>query len=810
MSRYAKAYIGATILVGSAALAAALMTWRSEQLLRFVFYLGCALLCSPLKVRLPGIGSTLSVNYLFILIGVTSLSLAQTAVIACGCTLAQCLWKPKRKPSIVQLLFNVASAGIASTCSYVVYHAAWVGVAGDNLPARLFLGSSVYFLVNTLSIAGVVALVERKRLWKIWHQNFFWTAPQYLVGAALAGAIRNCETYVSWQWSLLILPAVYLIFRSYRLYLSRLDEEKRHVGEVAELHLRTIEGLAMAIDAKDQITHEHVQRVQTYATGVAKELGLTEEQVQALQAAALLHDIGKLAVPEYILSKPGRLTPEEFEKVKVHPQVGADIVEHMKFPYPVAPIVAAHHEKWDGTGYPRGLKGDGIPIGARILSVVDCLDALTSDRQYRPALSAEKAIETIVAASGTSYDPMVVDIVRRRFASWHAKSATPVQKPSTQRPAITCQAKPGAGFEDSRAHTEEPAQFVSSIAAAREEFQILHEVTTELGNSLSVQETLFLLGTRLRSVIPHDAIAIYVCKEDKLVPQYVDGQDFHLLSSLEIPVGEGLSGWVAENQKPIVNGNPGVEPGYQDDPTRCGLKSALSVPLAGLSGVVGVLTLYQAERNGFTKDHLRILLAVASKVGRTLENALDYQQAQESATTDELTGLPNSRTLFLQLDAELARSKRTGGPLAVLVADLDGFKQVNDRFGHLVGNRVLKLVGTGFRELSREYDYVARMGGDEFVIVLPGITPEALDTKIQQIVRMVERVGRSVGCDDGGFSCSVGTSLFPADGIDAEELLAEADKRMYAMKQLHHQRSAYARALHSSSREHPAQTLLVQ
>src|SRR5205085_9712346 len=174
-------------------------------------------------------------------------------------------------------------------------------------------------------------------------------------------------------------------------------------------------------------------------------------------------------------------------------------------------------------------------------------------------------------------------------------------------------------------------------------------------------------------------------------------------------------------RKPIINGNPSVEPGYLNDPSKFStLRSALAVPLEGVAGIIGVLALYGADRDAFTADHLRILLAVSGTMALAIENALKYQQAENSATTDYLTGLPNARSLFMQLDRELARCKRDDTSLTVMVSDMDGFKQINDRFGHLEGNRVLRLFAHSLKETSREYDYVARMGGGEFVVIAAG------------------------------------------------------------------------------------------
>jgi diguanylate cyclase (GGDEF)-like protein/putative nucleotidyltransferase with HDIG domain len=596
------------------------------------------------------------------------------------------------------------------------------------------------------------------------------------------------ETFY-WETSLLLVPAIYVIYRSYRLYLGKLEDEKRHVEEMASLHLRTIEALALAIEAKDQTTHDHLQRVRVYAVEVAKELGVTDDEMQAVHAAALLHDIGKLAVPEHIISKPGRLTLEEFEKMKIHPVVGAEILERVRFPYPVVPIVRAHHEKWDGTGYPAGLKGQDIPIGARILSAVDYLDALASDRQYRRALPLDEVMQRLAAESGKSFDPKVVDILKKRYLALEKLALA--QFGREVNPLLSTEVKvergsaPAAGFEnisvkDGLGHE---ATFLSSIAAARQEAQTLFELSQDLGASLSLVETLSVFSVKLRSLVPYDAIAIYVRRNDELIPGYVNGDNFRLFSSLRIPLGQGLSGWVAHNKKPIINGNPSVEPGYLNDPTKFStLRSALAIPLEGVTGVIGVLALYRGERDAFTSDNLRILLAISSKMALAIENAEKYQQAENSATTDYLTGLPNARSLFLQLDRELARCKRDNSTLTVMVGDMDGFKQINDRFGHLEGNRVLRLFAQALKESCREYDYVARMGGDEFVVIAPGLPADASTKKAYQLRELAKQAGFEV-CAEEILSLSVGQAMYPQDGTDAEELLAEADRRMYMEKQ---------------------------
>jgi diguanylate cyclase (GGDEF)-like protein/putative nucleotidyltransferase with HDIG domain len=605
------------------------------------------------------------------------------------------------------------------------------------------------------------------------------------------------------------LPLIYWVYRSYRLYLARLEAEKervevekKHVEQIASLNMRTIEALALAIEAKDHTTHTHLQRVRTYAVEIAKEIGLSSDEIEALRAAALLHDIGKLAVPEHIINKPGRLTPEEFEKMKVHPIVGAEILDRVAFPYPVSPIVRAHHERWDGSGYPLGLAGEQIPIGARILSVVDCLDALASDRQYRPAIPLDRAMLTVQERSGSWFDPKVVDVLARRFVDLErmaqAQEAGHVPSGFAKELRVERGLAPATGFEKSIDQPSSDNDFLSSIASARQEAQAMFDLSQDLGNSLSLSETLSVLSMRLRKLIPYDSIAVFVNRNGWLLPELVSGENFRVLSSLKIRMGEGLCGWVAENCKPIINGNPQVEQGYVPDPKTATLASALVVPLQGLNGVVGVLAMYHSTQDAFTPDHLRILLAVASKVALSVENALKYQQAESSATTDFLTSLPNARSLFVHLAQEVTRCRRMKSSLAVMVCDIDGLKKINDSFGHLEGDKLLREFSLRLKDACRGYDYVARMGGDEFVVTAPGLTAEAAEEKIGRLNQAAIEAGRHT-CGREIVSLSVGTAFCPEDGYDVEALLAEADRRMYSVKQAHYAEAATKQGIMAQS-----------
>jgi putative nucleotidyltransferase with HDIG domain len=622
MPRTATFYIGLMVFAGTVILTQGLWNWSTQGWTRYLSYCVIALLASGMKVTLPAVSGTMSMNFLFVLIGISEFSRAETLMMGCLGILVQSVFHVKNRLRAVQVAFNVASMACSIEASYGVYHARFFEGGTLEAPIRLLLAAATFFVMNTLSIATVIALTERRHAWRVWRESYFWSFPNYLVGAAVAWIVNAASKLLGWQTSLLLLPILYVIYRYHSLYVDRLEEERKraeelraHAEEVAALHRRTIEVLALAIEAKDQTTHDHLERVEVYAVAVGEELGLEDGELEALRAAALLHDIGKLAVPEYIISKPGKLTPEEFEKMKTHTVVGAEIVEQIRFPYPVAPIVRSHHEKWDGTGYPDGLSGEQIPIGARILSAVDCLDALASDRQYRRALPLNEAIKIVEAEAGKAFDPKVAAILARRCVELerlatsgqsHAKA-----KLSTDLKIVRGDA-PAAGFEST----------TGAGSTSRDLMSFNNALSAEnlLAGCTDRESAFSMLRNSVRGVVPYDLLVLYRKSGECLTPEDLDGEDYRLFGSLEIPLGMGLSGWVAENAKSIINGNPSVEPGYLNDPTKFStLRSALAVPLVARGAVVGVLSLYRMQRDAFTSEDLARLLSATPAAAHALD-----------------------------------------------------------------------------------------------------------------------------------------------------------------------------------------------
>jgi diguanylate cyclase (GGDEF)-like protein/putative nucleotidyltransferase with HDIG domain len=723
------------------------------------------------------------------LLGNLELSLPEVLITGCIATALQELRMARFRVNIRELVYSVGSVAISIAAAYNAYHLIPALRQNPFFPTLLLASSLVFFF--HYFIAATILRDEHTPLKAFYRTRVYWLLPWFVAAGYLACMISSTSQQTKVPAAVLALPMLFVIDQGYRFYTDAKDKEKQHADDMDAVHLRTIEALAVAIEAKDDATHMHLRRVQVSAMEIGREMGLGVLELKALQAAALLHDVGKLAIPEHIISKPGRLTPEEFEKMKIHPVVGSEILERMQLPYPVAPIVRTHHEKWDGTGYPAGLAGEEIPIGARILSAVDCLDALASDRPYRRAMPLDEAMRKVAAEAGKSYDPKVVEVLERRYVELDRMARDQVIQGNrswmSTKIRVDKGLAPATGLINLAVATREdiaPSHdgFLDSIASASHEDHLLRELSGELGTTLSMDETLAAVAACAGRLVPHDTTVVFVCRGDKLSPVYVRGAKSGLFSSEEFTVGEGLSGWVAENQKPIVNGNPCVEPPYSDGAQSMNvLRSALSVPLQGQNGLVGVLSLYSPSPDAFTREHLRILQSLSIRVGTSIENALRYDSAQNSATTDYLTALPNARSLFLHLEQELARAGRDHSNVAVMLCDLDGFKQVNDSFGHLKGNEVLRLVANGLQETCRESDYVARMGGDEFVVVMPGLNPDTFRAQTSRFCSVPEEVSLRA-CAPHIVSMSVGVAVFPEDGDTAEALLAEADRRMYQSK----------------------------
>jgi len=570
------------------------------------------------------------------------------------------------------------------------------------------------------------------------------------------------------------------LFYAQQSHVGRLREEVKKAQRMKDLSTSVIATLAMAINSKDRHSHGHLPRVRAIACLICREMGLSSEQTEAMETAALLHDVGKLAVPEHILSKPGMLTQEERRKVELHAEVGAKILAPVKFPWDdVLPTIMYHHERWDGGGYPEHLQGERIPPGARILAVADVADALLSPRAYRPPLSYEETLAFIRDRGGSQFDPNVVAAflrVTRKHDINRVPDLGDLERVRRQQ----------------LGRSKAPRPVLEDIAAANQELFALYDVVQTMGASLNLQETLQLLISKTKKIVDYSACVISLIEPEtkELCAQIAQGVLEDQLAGMRMPLGSGLSGSVA------VSGTPRLA-GFASDDLRWAqgevdpmvFKSCLVVPLPTHERILGTISLYHTEPRAFSDDHQRLLSLVARQAAIAVENARKFEQTERTAMTDGVTDLPNARYLYLVLEQELNRAHRHSQPLALLALDVDDFKSINDTFGHPAGDDVLRGIAHILQQEVRDYDVVVRQAGDEFFAMLPSTDREQAQVIVERIQHAVDdyhprlHPKRTVR-----LRVSVGVAMFPDDAEDIHGLIAAADRAMYVDKRAHQQK----------------------
>jgi diguanylate cyclase (GGDEF)-like protein/putative nucleotidyltransferase with HDIG domain len=786
----ARVFVGAVLTAGFVILIFFAPHSIANPLL-FLALLCFSSLASALKVSLPlaSSGSTMSVSYAVDFAALMLLGANETMIVAAASAWSQCTFRTQARSAPYRTLFSMASLVVTVKAAGLVY--SWLGgpppgaaISLIHITKPLVGAATAYFACNTALIATAIALSTRQPLLRVWNENFLWSAPSYFVGAGAAAVAATIFQGGGYWFALLAAAPPYFIYRTYKVYMGRIHDEQRHVQQVSDLHLATIEALALAIDAKDQTAQSHIRRVQVYAAGLARALGMGDNEIQGVKTAALLHDIGKLAVPEHILSKPGPLTQEEFQKIRIHPQVGAEIISGVPFPYPVAPLILSHHERWDGKGYPVGLKGDEIPLGARILSVVDYFDALMSERPYHKAMSLEAALGLLRQEAGKALDPRVVQTFIEMYPSLTAE-AEASQEPARKLTRVATEAptaQPAVGLVHDQARTN----VFQDIALAHREIYALYEIAQAMGSSLGVSDTMALISSKLSNIVPFSCCALFLYSDESetLRCRFATGVEADIIQQLTIRNGHGLTGWVARNRRPLVNARPSTDLEAAGVPSdRTSLQSALVCPLVFNERFIGTISVYHTDNSVYTDDHRRLLDRISEQAAAVIYNSMVFEQTQEDSLTDPLTGLPNTRFMFMHLTRELARAERLKSEVSLLVMDLDRFKDINDTFGHHVGDRALREVATVLRAAIRPYDICVRYAGDEFIVVLSGCGGEEAERKRLELQRAVDslqfeaRPGKLLP-----LAISIGAAIFPHDGDSYETLLATADSRMYRDK----------------------------
>ncbi|HEX8183125.1 MAG TPA: HD domain-containing phosphohydrolase [Blastocatellia bacterium] len=556
--------------------------------------------------------------------------------------------------AIMSLSAAIASAGLGAVLSYVFSE----GFSGGKhsflaVAVALLVASIIQIATNIVLLSTLIALRHGNPIISSW-KSFLWSVPLFLPTSAAASVM-----YIAFQYDPLVTaviggPVLMAIYFGHR---QSQDGVQKRIAVMEKAHRETIEALAVAINAKDEVTHEHVLRVQIYAAGVARILGCSELEIEALKAGALLHDIGKIAVPDYILNKPGKLTSAEFEKMKLHTIAGAQILSRVEFPYPIVPVVRHHHERWDGKGYPDGLAGETIPLTARILSVVDCFDAVREDRQYRKGLTREDAINLIMQGSGSQYDPRVVGTFIAHLpefeAEIQAKRDTPLPsfgiEPTEQLSEAARLVAPAAGLAE-----EAPSAQPGQVRVGHEEVKALCDLAQAVISARGQEEILAAFTEKLRTVVPYDT-----CTVTLIAPETGDtfvanatGRHAALLRGRRIAMGEGVTGWVIANRRAFCNTDPKLDLPSQLASQFDSYRTLAAFPLIREKNRYGAVTLYSSLAV-YTADQQRMMEEAVSLVAAALssnaEAAIPELRPQAFSDTATLQQKAFSETAPLRL-----------------------------------------------------------------------------------------------------------------------------------------------------------------
>jgi diguanylate cyclase (GGDEF)-like protein/putative nucleotidyltransferase with HDIG domain len=709
-------YVLAVISTGAVVVPACVYQLYASAVPRQWFLLAALTLVSgSATVRLRSSHASISISEVFVFIAILLYGPAAGTVIVALDGLVISFWLADRHREPHRAFFNMSAPAISAWCAAQLFFLA-SGVAPlasqaatlNRVLPSLAVSAFVYFALNTWFITLAIAAERRVNPLQLWIEKFLWLSLNYFFGASVAILVVSYNRNLDVGFIGVIVPLLLVLYFTFRSTMARIDDADRHVEQLNSLYLSTIETLAMAIDAKDQVTHGHIRRVQIYATGLARFLGVSDDaQLKAIEAAALLHDMGKLAVPEYILNKPGKLTVAEFEKMKLHASVGADILSEIAFPYPVVPIVRHHHEAWNGSGYPDGLRGTDIPIGARILAVVDCFDALTSDRPYRPRLSDDEAIKILKDRRGSMYDPLIVDT----FIQVHSQIAPDSLPASIHKRSIE---GIRSAFEDTAPETGTPR--LDEIAASSDEMLTLYALARALSGQLKRADAADIVAKHLRRLIPSSLCIFffYDAKVDDLEAALAFGDAGSLVKGLRIPLGQRLSGWVAANQQTIVNADPTLDLGDIARAVTPRLRSCVSTALITDDGLIGTLTLYSAISDGFTENHRRVIETVAKQVSHALTSA---SASETSLRHDPVTELPNAT----QLEQFLTKSPNNladAAGLTMLLVDVVGLDRINALYGREAGDDVLHHIAHQLKNCLSIGYLLFRCEGDEFAVIL--------------------------------------------------------------------------------------------
>jgi diguanylate cyclase (GGDEF)-like protein/putative nucleotidyltransferase with HDIG domain len=622
----------------------------------------------------------------------------------------------------------------------------------------------------------------------VWIEGIRLALLNFFGSAAAAGLVTIFYAKAGFYIFLLSLPIAVVVYQLYHFYIERFEQAEVHIAELNKLYFQTIEALSSAVDAKDRYTHGHIRRVQTYAVELARCLGIVDrKELSAIQAGALLHDIGKIAIPEYILNKPTVLTETEFEKMKIHPAVGASMLSRIEFPYPVLPMVKSHHERWDGNGYPDRLKGEEIPLNARILSLVDCYDALTTNRPYRSPMDRKQIVDFFRRESGRAYDPAIVEtFINNLDAIERAGNSMSVDNSDVWgiRPNESVANIPGRKLQ----HVEPTLAYTKALSAnqqiQRELYSIFEFARAEF-ECLRSKDVYSFVGAKLSALVDFDVAVFY--KADlvtgQIVAAHIEGTEGVGLRGMALGLEEKLSGWVAANNQALCNLPPFPDFLRCEEPRPSFQVSAIA-PLNRHGTVLGAISLYRKEQQKFTDEEFRRLEMIASQTAIILAKC-DAAESQTLSLLDSSTGLPNGFQLYLMFEQVAIDASRYEYPLVLILVGIDDPMNIRRKWGQLSAEEAIKATSNYLGKELRETDLLVRYASNEFIALSPKTTLEQAENLKSRLQNDLDHLCFAVRADvQIPVRVSIGIAVYPEDGTDLESLLGLAENRMQEDREL--------------------------
>lgn len=761
-----------------------------------LFFLFIAAVAGIFKISLPYFG-TISIAYIFVFATLLVYGVTESILASIVSALTASLFNVKRKNPPHRIFFNVSvtaltSAGAANI--FILMHGTPGQISIPECLIPIILYTFSFYAINTFLVSAAISLSKSENILTVWKENYLWAAINYFAaGSSIALLLSYLLQSFNFFIFLLSLPLLYISYDAFKIYLSRIEEDKKHNRELADLYFSIIEALARAIDAKDQTTEKHLRRVQDIALAIGKKMGMERKEIEALKAASLLHDVGKIAVPEYILSKPGKLSPEEFKKMSIHPVIGAEILETVPFPYAIGPIVRYHHERFDGKGYPDGLRGHAIPLGARILTIVDCYEALTTDRPYRKALSKQEAKNFMQQEAGKQFDPEVVKIMIENLEEFD-KNYESLEEASSDQAEKESSTAPLAEVKDEKEERSQQEELISRPSSSpfhtEKEIFAIYETIQTMGAYLDFEELLLILTTKLRKLIHFECCILYLLdkKETMLLPEFVLGDPTGKLKEMKIPLGEKLSGWALLHNTSYIgkaHDNPLMRDGTRSDledlsdfEDIAALKNSLVIPLLLADEQIGVLTFHDIAQKEYVTDDLNTMKFLSPYLSTAVKDSLLKKRSSGHDFHDCLSGLPNTCFLFMAFENERQKQKSNLKKILLSRIEIANYEQVRSLYGYHLANRTIISVAHFLKRRIRSIDLCSRFGTHEFLLMMPSIEMQDIPDILERLKEMWRDLEANFLIQESeGIKIRIGYSVCPGDGEQMESLIHVAQSR---------------------------------